>query len=378
MTPRENLLASFSHRQPEWTPWVTLVLGVNTPSFAPAHVQSGADPVGLGLYLQENFGCDIIAPAPAVHAAHPLAAVSTARDGELTTTVTEIGNRRLVKATRTVPYGSRTSSYTERYPVQTGDDVETLRLLFADTVVALDTAELDGRTRRLGEAGLIHVNGPRTPIMQLIIEQMGAENLILALADAPRQMEELMAVMHTANLKQYRAIARTDCPVIGCYDDTSTSLVSPAMFRRYVLPPMRDHAEICHAAGKRFMMHSCGHVRGFLGMYREAGVDVHHYLSQPPVGDTTIPVAADEYGNAVTALVPVDPVLLEQGAPDEVGDHVHGMLRAAEGWRSFAVITASKPQMPEANLRAVADALGRGPGRRSQRPGPDARERCKP
>jgi len=359
MTPRENLLVSFSHREPEWVPWVTLVAGVNTPAFAPEEVQSGRDPVGLGLYLQERFGCDIIAPASVVRVKHSSVGTRTSRDGDLTTAVTEVGGKRLVKTTRILPYGRRTSSHIERYPVRTLEDIETLGLVFEDMDVSVDTAEFEERSQRLGNCGVVHVNGPRTPIMRLIIEFMGIENAIMALTDHRDALEQLMAIMHEKHLQQYRAIAQTDCALVGCYDDTSTYLISPDMFRCYTLPTMRDYAVICHGSDKRLMMHSCGHVRDFLSMYREAGIDVHHYLTQPPVGDTPIADAAAEYGNDITVLVTVDPVMLEEASADEVRHHVRAMVAEARGWRSFALITASKPQMPEVNLRAVAEALGR-------------------
>ena len=82
-------------------------------------------------------------------------------------------------------------------------------------------------------------------------------------------------------------------------------------------------------------------------------------LAQPPIGNTTIADAAKEYGNHVTALVPVDPVMLEEAPAEQVRSHVRAMVDEAYGWQSFALITALKPRMPEKNLRAVAEALGR-------------------
>jgi hypothetical protein len=359
MTPRENLLASFSHREPEWAPWVTLLDHVNTPAFAPEGLQSKGDMIGLGLYLQERFGCDIIAPSPAVQVKYGSAAISTHREGDLATSVTKIAGRQLVGTLRTLPYDGRRSGHVERYPVQTLEDIETLKLLFEDSVISVDTADIEAKTQRLGDCGVVRVHGPGTPIMRLILQFMNLENTIMALTDQRDDTERLMETMHEQHLLQYRAIAQTDCALVGCCSDASTYLISPDMFRRYVLPRMRDYADICHAAGKRFMMHSCGHVREFLGMYREAGIDVHHYLAQPPIGNTTIADAAKEYGNHVTALVAVDPVMLEGASAEQVRSHVRAMVDEACGWQSFALITALKPRMPEKNLRAVAEALGR-------------------
>ena len=50
-------------------------------------------------------------------------------------------------------------------------------------------------------------------------------------------------------------------------------LISPAMWRTYFKPMYRDYVQIAHAAGKKFFMHSDGHILAIYPDLIEIGVD---------------------------------------------------------------------------------------------------------
>jgi uroporphyrinogen-III decarboxylase len=149
---------------------------------------------------------------------------------------------------------------------------------------------------------------------------------------------------------------------VGTFDDFSTYLISPAMFRTYVLPCLKEYNEIYHRAGQVHTVHSCGHIRHFLPMCLEVGYDAHDYVTQPPTGDTTLAEARAAWGDRITIMAAVDPVMIERDPAPEVAARVSQMLAEMGTTRSFVLMTSSKPTVPEENLRAIAAVMAEARG----------------
>ena len=126
--------------------------------------------------------------------------------------------------------------------------------------------------------------GP-SPVQRLIQVDMSVEDFWYAMADYPHLMEEAFDVYQTTMRKIYEIITRF--PADGfCEDEnTSTTLISPTAYRRYSLPHIRQYAEAVHRAGKRLVVHMCGHLRGLVPIFPETGMDGIDCLTPPPVGD---------------------------------------------------------------------------------------------
>lgn len=68
-------------------------------------------------------------------------------------------------------------------------------------------------------------------------------------------------------------------------DDTSTTLISPAMFEAHNVGLTNRRADLCHAHGKLYLHHSCGLIRHLLPIYRKTRMDGVDAFTAPPVGD---------------------------------------------------------------------------------------------
>jgi uroporphyrinogen decarboxylase len=51
-------------------------------------------------------------------------------------------------------------------------------------------------------------------------------------------------------------------------------LMSMSLFREFMTPPLRRMIGLCHSAGLKFMLHSCGAVRDLIPEFLALGVDV--------------------------------------------------------------------------------------------------------
>jgi hypothetical protein len=92
-------------------------------------------------------------------------------------------------------------------------------------------------------------------------------------------------------------------------------------------------------------------------MCLEVGYDAHNYVTQPPTGDTTLVEARARWGDQITIMAAVDPVMIERESPQAIAAHVSRMLADARTARAFVLMTSSKPTVPEENLFAVAAVM---------------------
>ena len=89
-------------------------------------------------------------------------------------------------------------------------------------------------------------------------------------------MRDFMATLHAFYCDLLAVWAHTDVDALRIMDDWGSQrslLISPAMRRTYFAPMYRDYAQIAHAAGKKFFMHSDGHILAIYPDLIEIGVD---------------------------------------------------------------------------------------------------------
>ena len=99
-------------------------------------------------------------------------------------------------------------------------------------------------------------------------------------------MASLMAAMHRARLAEYDIVARcTPAPALIAVENTSSTLTSPEVYRRWTLPHVRDYAAVAHRHGKKLILHMCGLLADLLGLLAQTGMDGVNALTPPPVGD---------------------------------------------------------------------------------------------
>lgn len=357
MTPKQNLLAALGHREPAWIPWTPLLGGVNTPCFVPSDMKARGDALKIGLYLQAELGCDVFDSSCVMRGNYQTAKVREKREGDVIVSETEILGRTLRTVVREFPYGDQVTSAIAEYPIKSLDDIHTMEALLQDFSFKLETEEWKRKYVQLGEQGVMAGGAHATPIMGLILLKMGLENFINLQCDHPRELHRLMDRIHEANLKAYSEAAESECEVIYSAEDVSTLLISPDMFRQYVLPTMKEYADICHGAGKLFVVHTCAHILDFLPMFLETGIDALHYLTQPPLGNTPLKKARQAWGDRITIMGSVAPAKLESASAAEIAEETRSMLADVGSDRSFVLMTSSKPQVREENLRAIAEIM---------------------
>jgi uroporphyrinogen decarboxylase len=105
---------------------------------------------------------------------------------------------------------------------------------------------------------------------------MGFENLLVAFAEQPALVRELVALSVSANLEMAREVARRGADFVFTGDDYASSLgplISPDMFREFLFPGLKQLFGGIRALGLPIIKHSDGNLMPLLDMILESGID---------------------------------------------------------------------------------------------------------
>jgi uroporphyrinogen decarboxylase len=105
----------------------------------------------------------------------------------------------------------------------------------------------------------------------------GFENLMLDMATGAPELPRLLEAVLEHNRTLVGQWLALGVDVVELADDLGTqvsSIISPAMFRRWLLPAYRELIETCHAAGRMVAFHSDGYILNLLDPFIAAGVDI--------------------------------------------------------------------------------------------------------
>jgi len=132
-------------------------------------------------------------------------------------------------------------------------------------------------------------------------------------------------------------------------------LISPAMFRAFVAPYLKEMADHIHGLGGKVMYHSCGAIHGFIPALIDLGVEVLDPIQ--PAGPEMAPerLAAD-FGRRLCFHGGVDMQrLLPLGTPDEVRSEARRYCEALGQQGGYILSPAHlfQPDVPPENILAL-------------------------
>jgi uroporphyrinogen decarboxylase len=232
----------------------------------------------------------------------------------------------------------------ERYPWPTATDVD-----FSQAEAAIECLP-EGM-------GAIGFSGG---VLEWASELIGLENTLLMLYDDP---ELLRDVVDRVGQIIYDVFARccTMDEVFALWlgDDLgfkTSTLISPEHLREFILPWHRRYAELAHASGRLFMLHSCGHVEAVMeNLIADVGIDAKHSFE-----DVIVPVEAFQarWGDRVAVLGGVDVDLLSRGSTEDVRARTLRILETCAPRGGYACGSGNSvtDYVPAANYLAMVAA----------------------
>ena len=110
------------------------------------------------------------------------------------------------------------------------------------------------------------------------------------------------------------------------YENTSSTVMSPAFYRQYSDPFINEYANICHAAGKLFITHMCGKLSAFNRELRQGRQDGVDSLCPPTTGDIWAHEARAAWGGDKIIIGGVEPAALARMDERETRAYVTHVL----------------------------------------------------
>lgn len=198
------------------------------------------------------------------------------------------------------------------------------------------------------------IDVPATPLMHLLMWEMGVEPTLMGILDYRDEMVELMAVMHEKNKQYYRLAAAGPGQILRPMEDTSALLTGPRLYAEHCVGMLNDYADIAHAAGKLFVPHMCGHLDGMLDVLSEVRLDGIEAVTPPPTGNADLARIRRRLGD-IWIWGGVDPTRYATDTVEEITRHVQRTLDAMRGDRKFMLGSEEIPISAKLeNVKAVA------------------------
>ena len=254
--------------------------------------------------------------------------------------------------------GARTTFQVEPM-LKNANDFRIYQYVVENTKVESDFDSLIKLIETVGEDGIVTLSAPQSPFMELLMDVQGPEAAIYSLYDYSREMNELMEIMMDIDRFIYHLAAKVSgVEIIRPFEDTSTMLTSPDIFRKYCKPALREFADILHRGGKKFMPHMCGHLKDVLTDLRDIGLDGIEAVTPPPLGDTTAKEMRRVIGKDFLIIGGIDPTRLSSYTLNQVTDMVREILNEMRGDCKFILSCEEISVMaPIENVMAVSRVI---------------------
>ncbi|MCG3181559.1 MAG: hypothetical protein BIFFINMI_03956 [Phycisphaerae bacterium] len=210
----------------------------------------------------------------------------------------------------------------------------------------------------LAESDLPTIDVPATPLMHLLMWDMGVQELLMAMMTDPDPLVDLMQAIHRKNLEYYRVAAAGPGMILRPMEDTSSRLTGPRMYREHCVAWLNDYADVVHGAGKTFLVHMCGHLGGPMpDVLSEIRLDGIEAITPPPLGDADLARLRETLGD-IWLVGGVDPSLYATASVDQIAAHVGRTLETMRNDRRFILGHEEIPLAAKLeNVKAVADLV---------------------
>jgi uroporphyrinogen decarboxylase len=221
--------------------------------------------------------------------------------------------------------GGRTYMEEHRGPITTWEEFE--QYPWPDPAQAC-TRLMDWYSEHLSEDMCIIAGGLFGHFAEYLTWLMGYETLCYALydqRDLVQAIADRVLALSVATMKHTLQFERVK--IVWGSDDMgfrSGTLISPADLREFVLPGHKRMAQMCHDAGRPYILHSCGNLSTIMeDLINEVRIDGRHSYE-----DTIelVTSAKQRWGNRVALLGGIDLDFLCRGTEEQVRRRVRDTL----------------------------------------------------
>ena len=320
MTSKERILAAIEHRQPDRVP---IMLHFAPEAKARLRHRLQLDEPGFWQWC----GQDMVQVSPRYrravsHVAYADPTIRVTPDGlyldiwQVPFRQVRLESQTYVELAGLPPLANaRTAADLDRHPWPSSDD--------------WDYADIPGE---LASNARYAVRGHSRGFFEISHFMRGMEEFLVDLALQPEFACDLMDRIAAYLLQRSRRIlqaGRGEYAIFEYNDDVASQrglFISPAMWRRYIMPRVAPFCDLAHEHGARLRYHCCGSCRAIIPDLVEIGVDILNPVQ--PLADGMDPFELKRlYGDRITLDGGIDiQQLLPNASPAEVRAHTRRMI----------------------------------------------------
>lgn len=351
MNSKERLMAVLTGKTPDRIPWAPLIDGYYTQSLPEQGLNMNE------IEIIKHIGGDILLRhVNIVKSKLRNVEYKTIRKGneEIRLYETKVGN-----VESKYIYSGNTCFKKEPF-IKSVEDIKTMQYIAENTTYEKDYNLFNEVYATIGESGLASPDIPLTPIQSLLQFEMGIEKFTYSLYDYPEEMEEYMSVLHAKNLENIKLNADSpeNMKIFIEYEDTSTTVMSPAWFKKYAIDYIDEYADILHKNDKIFITHMCGKLTGMLDYLVQGKMDGIDSVCPPTTGDLWSYDALERLPGKII-IGGIEPPALQRMSVEETKDYVRNVINKSKPFGRFILSTgdATSHGTPVENLKAVTEII---------------------
>jgi len=175
------------------------------------------------------------------------------------------------------------------FAAKSPDDLPALRWLLERRVIRFDPKAYRIGKEFIGDRGEGHFWVPKSPYFALAQEWFKYADFIYALADRPRDVEELMGIIDRSYDILYQQLtASEEVRILNFGENVAMAYLSPRYYEQYVGPWYTARAGQLRRASIFTHIHIDGYFRGLLPYLADMPFDGLEALTPEPQGDVTI------------------------------------------------------------------------------------------
>ncbi|MGQ9514984.1 MAG: uroporphyrinogen decarboxylase family protein [Thermoproteota archaeon] len=301
---------------------INAVLSGERPDKIPWTIYSMLLPRGNFERKMRDMGLGIVNDCSLYKASMPNVRVETRTEGNYayTTYHTPIGKVSM-KIRTGLKFQSPGGSAIVEHPIKSIEDIKVLKYIIEDSIYEPDYDSYRQLEDELGSDGVIMSGIGYTPLMEMIINQMGFKTFAMMSIRHPEAIEDLVEALGKKQVELLKIIADSPVKIVSLGDNIDGVFVSPSLFEKYCLPYYNKYAELLKERGKVVMSHMDGRLRVLRKLIAMTKLDVIEAFTPPPMGDLPLREAKEEWKDKIIWI----------NFPEEI------FLRSEEEIRSFTI-----------------------------------------
>jgi hypothetical protein len=210
------------------------------------------------------------------------------------------------------------------------------------------------------------LGGDWSPFFHDAVDLLGMEDLFIKMYDEPELVDAILGHLVDYYAAVSQRIFEAAAPALDIFfigNDFGTQrgpVMSPSLFRRFVLPHLQRLARLGHAYGLKVMMHCCGGYAPLIPQMIEAGLDGLHAV-QPSCHGMDLATLKRSFGDKILFNGGIDSHhVLIAGTPETVRQETRKVLdimKTGGGYVAGASHDYILEETPVENVFAMFDAI---------------------